>query len=243
MKNLKALMLVGAMAISSTAFAQFANSGSATSTVNDNAEYSRFGVSYLSTGVSFNKDAGGSDNDFTLSGFSIDYLHGFSVSSQLPVFVEVGVNADFGYYSDSESTGSGDYKYTTTSKTQGINLQVPINLAYRLKTSEDFTILPFIGLNLKYGITLKSRAEQERVIKGETETEKGDWASYYSKDDMGDSDSTFNRFQIGWHIGVGFQYKPLYVGISYGSDFTPIYKHDDAKITTNDLKVSLAYCF
>jgi hypothetical protein len=48
---------------------------------------------------------------------------------------------------------------------------------------------------------------------------------------------------MGWHIGVGFQYKPVYVGLSYGTDFIPLFKYEDAKVNTADFALSVGYCF
>ncbi len=56
---------------------------------------------------------------------------------------------------------------------------------------------------------------------------EGKWCNLFSdsKENMGDKDLTWNRFQMGWHVGVGFQYKPFYLGVHYGTDFIPAYKH------------------
>lgn len=80
-----------------------------------------------------------------------------------------------------------------------------------------------------------------------------DWISVFddSEDAMGDKDATWNRFQMGWHVGVGFQYKPIYLGVQYGTDFIPAYSHkytydgesETAKINTGNLKVTLGYVF
>ncbi len=42
---------------------------------------------------------------------------------------------------------------------------------------------------------------------------------------MDGSEYTWNRFQMGWQIGVGFQYKPFYLGVQYGTDFIHAYSH------------------
>jgi hypothetical protein len=218
MNLLKTIVLAGALAVSSTAFAQFAGSGnssSSASTGNDVTGYSRFGVSYTNTSYDFNKEAG--DLSISLDGVSIDYLHGFSVSQTMPLFFEVGVNANY-------AVGSKyDMDYTS------INAQVPLNLAYRYPVSDNLAIMPYVGLNAKFGIQLKAEYD-------------GDDTDLYSEDDMGD-DNAFNRFQLGWHIGAGVQINKFYVGLQYGTDFTPAYKNDDAKVNTADFKLSVAYCF
>ena len=83
MKSLKAIMLAGALATAASASAQFANTGSNTAST-DLDDYNRISVSYNNTHFGFNKEAGGSDSDFGLNGFGLNYIHGFSVSSTLP---------------------------------------------------------------------------------------------------------------------------------------------------------------
>ena len=82
---------------------------------------------------------------------------------------------------------------------------------------------------------------------------EGDWVSVFdsAEDAMDGDDNTWNRFQMGWHVGVGFQYKPIYLGVQYGTDFIPAYSHkytydgesETYKINTGNLKVTLGYVF
>lgn len=60
---------------------------------------------------------------------------------------------------------------------------------------------------------------------------------------MSDKDATWNRFQMGWHVGVGLQYKPFYLGVTYGTDFIKAYKHKDAGVNSGNLAVTIGYCF
>lgn len=228
MKNLKTIMLAGALAVAG-----------ATATNAQNAGYNRVAISYDNTHFGFNKDAGGSDENFSTNGVGINYIHGFSVSSSLPMFVETGLNFDFGFGSKSfdKHEYSGTW-YQDKLKTQFISIQVPVNFAYRFDIADEMTLSPYIGLNLKLNLTGKERWDTDS--NDPDEKEKGKWASVYDKDNW---DPTWNRFQMGWHIGVGVQYRPFYFGIQYGTDFIGAYKHKDAKVSTGNLKVSLGYCF
>ena len=60
---------------------------------------------------------------------------------------------------------------------------------------------------------------------------------------MGDKDYTWNRFQLGWHVGVGFNYKALYLGVNYGTDFINAYKHKKSHVSSGNLAVTVGYCF
>lgn len=261
MKNLKAIVLAGAMTISCTAFAQFANTGSSSSAAGNYTGYNRIGISYNNTHFGYNKEAGGSDSNFSLNGIGIDYIHGFSLTQSCPIFLEVGVNVDFNFGSDSEESNkdfiTGDYwlQSKITQKKQFINFQVPVNFVYRVQATEDLTIAPYVGLNFKLNVTGKFRKDAEIETNIPTNIlnqigyeesdlkEEGKWASVFDKDDMGGNDYTWNRFQMGWHVGVGFQYKPFFLGIQYGTDFIPAFKYEKAKVNTGNLKISLAYCF
>jgi hypothetical protein len=235
-------MLAGALTMTSTAFAQFANSGkSSGGSSADIADYNRIGISYTNTNYSPNhsENLDGDDVDsFSLDGVSIDYIHGFAVSPTLPLFVETGIG--FTYASTSEEYE--DY-YDYTDKINSFNLQVPVNLAYHVAIADDLTLAPYIGLNLKYGLSLKEKisydVDDEYFEQYFNDIDTEESINLY---DTGD-DLSFKRFQIGWHIGVGLQYQKVYLGLQYGTDFTPVLKDGKFKLNTSDFKVSLAYCF
>lgn len=49
----------------------------------------------------------------------------------------------------------------------------------------------------------------------------------FDNDDMEDDDFTWNRFQMGWQIGVNVNFQKAYLGLSYGGDFTKTVKYMD----------------
>ncbi|WP_289823237.1 outer membrane beta-barrel protein [Muribaculum intestinale] len=258
MKSLKAIMLAGALATAASASAQFANTGSNTAST-DLDDYNRISVSYNNTHFGFNKEAGGSDSDFGLNGFGLNYIHGFSVSSTLPMFVETGLNLNFGFGSDTgDKYDSGDYWLQAKNKKQFINLQVPVNFAYKFAIADGVSVSPYLGLNFKFNLVGRMKAEIDygydpneydlddflyEIGVDKVSDLEGDWLSVFSKDDMGSKDATWNRFQMGWHIGAGLQYNAFYLGVEYGTDFIPAFKYEKAKVNSSDLKISLGYCF
>ncbi|MCM1349377.1 MAG: porin family protein [Firmicutes bacterium] len=206
-------------------------------------DYNRIGVSYNNEHYGFNKDME-DELDFDgvgLNGFGIDYIHGFHLSSTLPLFLETGINFNYNFGSKSESYYDEEYTF----KLQDMNFQVPVNLGWRFGLTEEASITPYVGLNFK--LHMISRFKEE--YKEDGEVEKTDWTNLFSddKDEMGDKDATWNRFQMGWHVGVGFQYSPLYVGVQYGTDFIKAYSHDydgfKPSVNTGNLKVTVAYTF
>lgn len=186
----------------------------------------------------------------SLNGVGINYIHGFSLSQSTPIFIETGINANFGVGStDTQALLTDGYDYYSTEielKAQNVNLQVPVNFVYRIAASEDVTIAPYAGLNFKFNIVTKIKGK----VSVDDISQESDWYSLFSGDDMEEAfgdDGTGNRFQMGWHIGVGVQYKPIYLGVSYGTDFIAAYSQKfngkSAKINTRNLTVNVGYTF
>lgn len=212
-------------------------------TVSMNAQdYNRVALSYDYTGLGFNKemDLFGTEKAETVgqNGFGLNYAHGFGVATNM--FVEVGANVDFLF-------GSKKFKddgYELPFKTQNINLQVPVNYVYRFNIADGVSIDPYIGLNFKLHFTEKYKFDVD-------DPDYNKWYSVFDKKDMGDKDATWNRFQMGWQVGVGVNYERYYLGVQVGTDFIPAYSHEfkdedgnwKEKVNTTNVKVSLGYTF
>lgn len=249
---MKKYLTLTALAViySGVAKAQFAGEYNLSKHEGDYKGYNRIGLSYNNDSYGFNKDAKDwfdTEKGTSLNGFGIDYIHGFSISSSLPMFLEVGGNVNFNFgnlFSDEEEYRGVKYEYRT--KMQSINLQVPVNYVYRFNVADDFSVAPYVGLNFKLNLIGKVKGVEEAWEEDEYEKNEEDWVNLYSKDDMEDID-TWNRFQMGWHIGVGFQYSKMYLGVQYGTDFIPAFSMsedgDKPKINTGSLKINLAYSF
>lgn len=198
-------------------------------------DYNRVALSYDYTGLSFNKEMAGKAETIGTNGFGLNYTHGFGVANSM--FVEAGANIDFLFGSRTEK-GNG---WELTQKTQNINLQVPVNFVYRFNITEGVSIDPYAGLNFKLHFSERMRYDDE--------DETGKWISVFDDgaDAMRSKDATWNRFQMGWQIGVGLNYEKYYLGVQVGTDFIPAYSHkfDDGtyKVNTTNVKVSLGYTF
>ncbi len=268
MKNLKFLLVAGLMAVSAPAFAQFANTGNANNTSSSSAalteSYNRLSISYNPMTIAPDRD---NMDNASFTGIALQYTRGISLSSRMPVFIETGLKV--GYYFKSDDMNFGDFfnddaetvdgvetKYT------GIQASIPINLAYKFALpNSEVSITPFIGLNLKYNIVSKYKtefSEQDDDSNGKDDKD-GYYGGYYGdgdedlsesgqddkevdlfdKKEAGGKDSQHKRFQFGWNIGAGLNYKALYLGVSYGSDFTELCK----KTKTSNWAVSVGYNF
>ncbi len=247
MKAIKILMIAGALAVAAPAFAQFSNASTGanggSSMVKDCTPYDRISLSYQYDKLS--PDYKGAD-DQGLNGIAIDYLHGFSLSKTLPIFLETGIGANFGFYSDvidPDFLECGELK----SKMTTISLSIPVNVAYKFNVNSDFSIQPYLGLNLKFNVFAQSK--QSASIDDEEYFENRFGEDYdldryeekynmFDKDDVG-KDGQWKRFQLGWHIGVGATYKAFYLGLSYGTDFMELAK----KLNTSTFKIGVGYNF
>ena len=218
MKTLKALLVLAFVGLAGTASAQFANSGSSASgssiwtTVNTDG-YNRVYVGY--SGVKGKIDIDGAD-DVKFPGFSVGYLRGIGLTQKVPLYLEVGGEIDFNRYSESE--GGEDYKQTI------LGLKIPVSLVYRLNINENFSISPLFGFDFRLNLMGKGKSESD----GESE----DW-NLFDDDEMGGE--AYKRFQAGWHIGVGFDYKALHFGVDYGTSFNEI--TEKVKLATTSVTV------
>ena len=218
MKTLKALLVLAFVGLAGTASAQFANSGSSASgssiwtTVNTDG-YNRVYVGY--SGVKGKIDIDGAD-DMKFPGFSVGYLRGIGLTQKVPLYLEVGGEIDFNRYSESED--GGDYKQTI------LGLKIPVSLVYRLNINENFSISPLFGFDFRLNLMGKGKYEYD----GESE----DW-NLFDDDEM--DGEAYKRFQAGWHIGVGFDYKALHFGVDYGTSFNEI--TEKVKLATTSVTV------
>lgn len=245
MNAIKSLMLAGAVCVAGSAMAQDYNRVAISY---DNTRYSAGGdMKELSMGV---KD---DQKSAATNGFGLNYIHGFSLSNSLPMFLEVGGNINFNFYGDSEKEDEYEYKY----QFQNINLQIPVNFTWRFNVVEDFTIAPYAGINFKFNFMQRQRGWSEYPDQDQKDLDEDKkWTNLMSdKEDggMGSKDYTWNMFQMGWQVGVNFQYSNWVLGVQYGTDFIPAYSHTikgeegekdyKARINTGNLKLSVGYCF
>lgn len=189
------------------------------------------GISYVNNhfGVA-DKKVLDKDDAFTLNGFSLDYNHGFSLSSSMPMFVEAGARLIFGFNSDKEADDYDEYKQNTS----WMSIAVPVNYSYKFRVADDFVIKPYTGINFKFNLLGKQKYTVTELSTGDEDKETYD---LFDKKDMGDE--PFKRFQMGWQIGVDFQYKPFVLGVEYGLDFIKPQKWMNSQL----LSVKLGYCF
>ena len=176
--------------------------------------YSRFEISYSPMTIKIDHESEG------FTGIRLGYLQGTSISKTMPLYLEYGINAHYAWYSDT----SHDEEISSSV----LNLNVPVNVAYKYALNDDVYITPYVGLHLRGNILGKEEIE----YKGRSSS-----IDLFDKDDM--DDNTANRIQVGGQIGVGLNYKQLYLGVGYNTQFGE-YMED---VTTSGFDVTVGYSF
>lgn len=250
------------------ASAQFVNQSNNTqkSTSRTKSSYSadlngwdRITVSF--TPMKYQTDVKGQDG-FNMTGFSIGYDKGFNIAPQLPIFLETGINMQYAFKSlDSEELGEvtgtswDDGEIALKAKYSTLNLKVPVNLAYKL-TFGDVSVIPYGGINFKVNVIGKMKFDLEDVELPDGISEDDLWdelkdqygitqsTNLLDKKEVednlgGDEDNVWNRFQMGWQIGVGVDYNSWHVGLGYTKDIMELCK----KVKTSSVLISLGYNF
>lgn len=162
--------------------------------------YNRLSVSYKSFKI----------DDMTMNGVSLDWTKGISLSSSIPLYLETGVGVKYATKSEDDEFDS-DYYGGYSQKYLGVT--IPIDVTYKFDIGETgIKIAPFAGIYLRGNI----------IGKTDTESYEGELDWY--------EDFDCKRFNLGYLAGVGFEYKALYLGLSYGGDINEI--ADDTKSNT-----------
>lgn len=181
--------------------------------------YNRIGASYELESLSAKYV-----DDYNLNGFGVSYIHGFGLSKSIPLYLETGLKMSMGFHSDSYK----DYGYEITEDITKMSFSVPVNVAYKVNFGNDMSLLPYLGLNFKINALANAKY---------TEEEDGD--KYSETVNLLKGDDSANVFQLGWHVGVGFNFHSLYAGLSYGTDFIKFAEY----VNSSTFNITLGYTF
>lgn len=232
MKKFKLFMLLALMGLATSASAQFVNSGSSSSSTSTKSSFdvtsvktdgwNRIYVSYTPSKMKVD------DDDIKFKGFTVGWLKGFGLTQSLPLYMEAGAGIQYRSYKDEDFYEGDGY----TNKLTMLSLNIPVNLLYRFNVTDDFSISPYFGLDFR--VNLLGKNKYEVTMYGDTDSE--DW-NLFDDDDMGGE--PWGRFQAGWHIGVGLDYRALHFGVEYGTDFNEI--TDETKFATTSVTLGLNF--
>ena len=211
--------------------------------------YSTLSVSYDNTQLWYGDNWGDDEgleaigvegNKSSLNGFGIQYNYGIGLGSK-PMNIEVGLKWNMGFKSVSLTEDYYGYFYEDKVSTQFMRLNIPVSYIYHFHVNGMFAIAPYAGLDFRFNLLAKTKWKEYED--GELDYEDS-W-SWFDKDEMGDD--TAKRFQMGWHVGVRFEVKKIFLGVEYGTDFMPFWSSkwqgEKSHIKTGNLAVSVGYKF
>ena len=224
-----ALTLIGALALgASTGFAQISEAP---------AIINRASVFYDLNTISPKYG----DNAY-FNGYGVGYNIDFRVSKTMPLYVGTGLDVRFLFHKD-EIAANMDYDPIVTNVNSTlINLNLPVNVSYRVPVADKFFMTPFVGLNFRvqaYGnadLSYRVPANTPDDVIEALENSDTD-INLFSSDDMGDAH--LRRFQMGWQAGVNLEYNQVTLGLSFGTDFVKLHKN----VGGSNFMVSLGYAF
>ena len=213
---MKKIVLLAIMAVMSlTSQAQIVSSRSSMVTREEAPKngWSTFGFEYIPGSLSADKGTGRKTQ--SLTGFGINWTKASSLTADLPLFLEIGFGGQYTSFKyDFKISG---YNFEQTGKMASV--VVPLNLIYDYQIpNSNICIDPFIGIKARVNVWGEMTLKED--VPGYAVDEK---YNIFDKDDMGDEDYVFGRFQLGWQIGVKARFaNSFFVGVSYGSDFSNI---------------------
>lgn len=258
----KTMFLVACLvAMATTVSAQFMNSGSTKS------GNSFGGDSY--TGIRLHYNSFEIEDADAVPSFGVTFIKGWSISQEMPLFLEAGAGISYtsGDIADPESEwwdtyDTDDTGYGSESTMSSISIEVPVNIGYKFELTDEFSIMPFIGVTARFNIIGKAEFKEWEKIPSVTEFLKEDMGidskdpyyddayeiaveAYEENDYNADGyteetiEDDLKKIQLGWQIGARAMYKQFNFGVNYGADFNEI--AEDAK--AKSLVISVGYNF
>ncbi len=240
MKTIKLFLAVAALAISSSASAQFAtpSNGSqqkSSSKSNKTTTMTAQRDSWTSIYGSINSpvlvwDGDSSDTDDFDGGFTLGYSSVKPMQGDLPLLLETAGEVSYSYYSEEDEDSSFDISY--------LNVAIPVNVIYLYAINDQITLAPYAGLCAKYGI---SYIEKGEIYDSEGDVRYSEKYSCYNNDDM-EGDAA-KRFLIGYQIGLNAHVLNRFiVGVKWQNDISELFKADNIKYRSGT-SITLGYLF
>ena len=227
---MKKLLLVALMAaFTTTSFAQLLTGTSVARSEEKSSNWSYLYFQY-SPGL-FSPKEGDSE---TYNAVSFGWNQNIHLSNRIPLFLEFGIGVQYSFYnkkedySDLYSYYGYHMSYKSETKLNMVSMKIPLGVSYVFDIpNTPISIIPNLGFDFR----INTWAEQKY---------NGHTVNPFDKDDMGSSDATWNRFQVGGHAGVNARFwKKLLVGFSYQLDFSEIAKD----LRMNQANITVGYCF
>ena len=224
-----AMLLIASLATSSAVMAQSASDSPISL---DSWETVKF--SYSSSTLEFDNIYDIDDMDFNV--FSFEYLEGYNIVDNKPVFLEWGIGAEVMNTKDEESAYIDGTSISAETRTTIVDFYIPVNIGYKLAINNNTTIMPYVGIKAQLNIF----GEEEMKVSAGTYSEE-ETIDLFDKKDMGSN--TLKHGWLGWHIGATVEGNNWSIGVRYGQSITDEFlnKIDDCKLSS--VTVSVGYFF
>lgn len=118
-----------------------------------------------------------------------------------------------------------------------LSLNIPVNFGYSIRLGDNLALNPYIGIKLRLNLMGLMTNKVTVQVGNEKETESETINLYSSSDEnMGDSELTWNRFQIAGQFGAKMIIsEAFFVEAGYGVDFSRIARN------TRTMSVNLGF--
>lgn len=211
--------------------------------------YNLFSLSFDNVSMSANNklgdyfltDEAGKGRHGSFNGLGIEYNRGISIAKK-PMFVELGAKVSFTFYSKTFDIQERYESEKYNLKANLIRLCIPVSYAYRFNLKNNLAVTPYAGLDLRFNLAANGKDTYEYFDReDQSSSSVEDSFNFFDKDDVGDY--TWNRFQIGWHIGARVEWTKFFLGLNFGTDFNPVMGYKGQNLTSFDLALNLGIKF
>lgn len=179
---------------------------------------------------------------FTMNGFVLGYSVDFKISKTWPIYIGTGADMrfDFRVKTFRESPTYNPIAAKTT--TRFINLNLPLNLSYRVDASPSTSFIPQFGFDFRVQLSARSKVnvsvpEESPVMSKASRGYTDGNYNLLSRSQMGGE--VMRRCQVGWHAGLKLRYESLAIGVTYGTDFARLRN----ELGASNLMVNIGYVF
>lgn len=180
-------------------------------------------------------DKNGVDNQ-SVYGVSLGYSQAIPLIPDTYFCIEPGIGLQYSFYNESVTTTFDGYKGSSDLDFSMWSIKLPVNFLYRIRLGNSTSsLVPFAGLNLRYNFSAQIKTKYK--MNGESLSETVD---LFKSTDMGGSDNTWKRFQLGCQVGLkAILGDAFMIGASYGTDFIELAEKTRYQTAT----VTLGFCF
>lgn len=153
---------------------------------------------------------GGDSSDDAMNSFKIGGYYMINDIAIEKSVIEAGLTFAMGAYKED----GAKVKYS--------NFAIPVNAGYKIEITDEFSVRPYAGINLKFNTSYKTEIGDSKI-------------NFFDDDDA-------KRFQLGGQIGGLVQWKQYTAGVQYQGDWTSMYKHGD-KMSMPNTSITVGIIF